>query len=61
MQLTVAPGIAYSGNWYQLTAEVLIPANRNSGGNLGVVAEFHMYLDDILPRSLGAPVTHWFQ
>jgi hypothetical protein len=61
MQLIVAPGIAYSGDWYQLTAEVLIPANHNSGSNLGVVAEFHMYLDDILPRSLGTPVTNWFQ
>lgn len=60
MQLLFAPGIAYSGDWYQLTAELLIPGNRNTGKQLGFVAEFHVYLDDVLPRSLGTPVTHWF-
>lgn len=60
MQLLIAPGVAYSGDWYQVTAELLIPANRNTGKNLGFVAEFHMYLDDIFPKSLGTPVTHWF-
>ncbi len=59
MQLLVAPGVAYSGDWYQLTAEALIPANRNTGRNLGVVAEFHVFLDDIFPKSLGAPITQW--
>ena len=61
MQLLVAPGVAYSGDWYQLTAEVLIPANRNTGRNLGIIAEFHVYLDDIFPKSLGTPVANWFR
>lgn len=60
MQWLIAPGVAYSGDWYQLTLEMTIPGNRNTGRNLGAVAEFHIYLDDLLPRSLGAPVTHWF-
>ncbi len=61
IQLLVAPGIAWSGDWYQLTAEVLIPANRNTGRNLGAMAQIHIFLDDLLPRSLGTPVTRWFQ
>lgn len=61
MQWVVAPGIAYSGDWYQLTAELTIPGNRNTGRNVGLVAEFHIYLDDLLPKSIGAPITHWFQ
>jgi hypothetical protein len=60
MQLVFAPGIAWSGDWYQLTAELTIPGNRNTGKNIGAVAEFHVYLDDLLPHSLGTPVTHWF-
>ena len=61
MQLLVAPGVAYSGDWYQLTAELLIPANRNTGRNLGAVAEFHVFFDDVFPKSLGAPITQWFR
>lgn len=61
MKWLIAPGVAYSGDWYQLTAELTIPGNRNTGKNIGFVAEFHIYLDDLLPKSLGAPITHWFQ
>ncbi|MCX7380435.1 MAG: hypothetical protein NT133_03240 [Alphaproteobacteria bacterium] len=61
MQLLIAPGVAYSGDWYQVTAEVLIPANHATGRNLGVIAEFHVFFDDIFPKSLGTPVANWFR
>ena len=61
MQLMIAPGVAYSGDWYQVTAELLIPANRGTGRNIGVVAEFHVFLDDLFPKSVGTPVTNWFR
>ena len=34
MQLLVAPEVAHSGDCNQLTAEILIPAYRNTGRNL---------------------------
>lgn len=61
MQLMIAPGVVYSrGNW-QFAVEALIPANRNTGTNVGAIAEFHLFLDDIFPRSVGRPVVDWFR
>jgi hypothetical protein len=34
----------------------LIPINRQSGTNIGVVGQLHFYLDDIDPRGIGKPV-----
>ena len=56
MQLTFAPGVVYSGVTWQFAVEALIPGNRNTGRNVGVIAEFHMFLDDIFPHSLGKPI-----
>jgi hypothetical protein len=54
---TVSPGVIYSGDWYQLGVELLIPANKAAGTNVGLVAQFHLFLDDLLPRSiLGQPL-----
>jgi hypothetical protein len=54
---TVAPGVIYSADWYQLGLELLIPANKAAGSNVGVIAQFHMFLDDLLPDSvLGRPL-----
>ncbi|PPQ26300.1 hypothetical protein [Rhodopila globiformis] len=53
-------GVAYTTSKYALTAEMLIPGNRNTGSHVGFVAQFHLYFDDLLPHSLGTPITHWF-
>lgn len=54
---TIAPGMLYSGPWYQLGLELLIPANRAAGSNVGLIAQFHLFLDDLVPRSiLGRPL-----
>lgn len=46
-----------SADTYQVGAELLIPANRAAGTNAGVIAQFHMLLDDLLPGSvLGRPL-----
>jgi hypothetical protein len=34
----------------------MIPVNRQSGGNVGVIAQLHFFLDDIFPNSLGRPI-----
>lgn len=53
---TIAPGVIYMADWYQIGIEALIPANKAAGTNVGVVALFHMFLDDLLPNSLGRPI-----
>jgi hypothetical protein len=54
---TLAPGLLYSGGPYQLGVALLVPANRAAGSNVGVIAQFHLYLDDLLPGSvLGRPL-----
>lgn len=55
-QLVFAPGVIYSASSYQVGIEALIPANRASGRNVGVVAQFHLFFDDMFPNSLGKPL-----
>jgi hypothetical protein len=53
---TIAPGFLYSGDVYQIGLEALIPANRASGTNVGVIAQVHLFFDDIFPTTLGRPL-----
>ena len=55
---TIAPGVLYEGNTWQLGAEALIPANtatRQKQG-AGFIVQVHFFLDDLLPNSLGKPL-----
>jgi hypothetical protein len=49
-------GFIYVADKFQLAAEAIIPINRASGDDIGVVGQLHFYLDDIFPRSLGRPL-----
>lgn len=53
---TINPGILWVGNKFQVGIEALIPINRQSGTNVGVIAQLHLYLDDIDPRGIGRPI-----
>ncbi|MBO0753569.1 MAG: hypothetical protein J2P53_15730 [Bradyrhizobiaceae bacterium] len=53
---TINPGVIYVSNYYQVGVEAIIPINRDSGRNVGVVAQLHIYLDDLMPTSLGKPL-----
>jgi hypothetical protein len=44
------------GQSVQLSAQAIIPWNRESGHAVGFLAELHFYLDDIFPASLGRPI-----
>jgi len=35
--------------------EAAISVNRDSGNNVGVLAQVHFYLDDLLPKLCGKP------
>jgi hypothetical protein len=53
---TINPGVLWVGNTFQVGVEALIPINRQSGTNVGVIAQLHLYLDDIDPRGIGKPI-----
>jgi hypothetical protein len=53
---TINPGVIWVGNKFQFGIEALIPINRQSGTNVGVIAQLHFYLDDIDPRGIGKPI-----
>jgi hypothetical protein len=54
-------GAAYTADTYALTVEALIPGNRNTGTHMGVIAQFHLYFDDLFSNSLGKPIVDWFK
>ena len=53
---TINPGVLWVGNKFQFGIEALIPINRQSGTNVGVIAQLHFYLDDIDPHGIGKPI-----
>jgi hypothetical protein len=53
---TINPGVIWAGNTFQFGIEALIPINRQSGSNVGVIAQLHFYLDNIDPHGIGKPI-----
>jgi hypothetical protein len=53
---TINPGVIWSGQFYQLGIEAMIPVNGHTGHNVGVIAQIHLYLDDILPKIFSKPL-----
>jgi hypothetical protein len=59
-QYLFGAGVNYTDSNYAVTVEALIPGNKQSGSHLGVIAQFHLYFDDLMPNSLGKPIADWF-
>ena len=53
---TIQPGVVYMADKWQLAVEAVIPVNGASGHGAGVVASLDLFLDDILPNTLGKPI-----
>jgi hypothetical protein len=55
---TLSPGILYEADTWQLGAEVLLPINAATRQMQGTsfIVQYHLFLDDILPNSLGRPI-----
>ena len=53
---TINPGIVWSGKFFQVGAEAIVPMNSRSGGNVGAEVQLHFYLDDVFPHSFGRPI-----
>jgi hypothetical protein len=58
---TVQPGMIWSGQYFQIGAEAIIPVNHASGKGLGGLVQLHFYLDDLFPRSFGRPISEWLR
>jgi hypothetical protein len=52
---TVNPGLAYVGDVYQVSAEALIPLNREGGSGIGARLQVLFFIDDIAPSLFGKP------
>ena len=53
---TINPGVIWSGKYFQIGVEAVIPINRHTGNNVGVLAQLHFYLDDAFPQIFGKPL-----
>ncbi len=55
---TVNPGIIWAGKYIELGVAAQIPINERSGKSVGILALFHVFIDDLFPKSIGAPIFH---
>ncbi len=53
---TVNPGIAWIGRYTELGIAAEIPTNSLSGAGTGVFVLFHLFIDDLFPKSIGRPI-----
>src|SRR5258708_1367107 len=53
---TINPGVIWVGNTFQVGVEALIPINRQSGTNAGVIAHLHFFLAALVPQGMGKPI-----
>jgi hypothetical protein len=53
---TVQPGFIWAGQYYQIGAELIVPINSLSGKGVGGLVQFHLFLDDLFPTSIGKPL-----
>jgi hypothetical protein len=52
----IAPGVIWSGSYFQVGAEAIIPYGEGQGHGIGGVVQLHFYYDDIFPHSFGRPI-----
>jgi hypothetical protein len=52
----IAPGVIWAGQHFQIGVEAIVPYGQGQGHGLGVLAQFHLFLDDIFPSSIGRPL-----
>jgi hypothetical protein len=53
---TINPGVLWEGRTCQIGVEAVIPVNRETGPNVGVVVSVQIYIDDIFPKVFGHPL-----
>jgi hypothetical protein len=56
---TVQPGFIWAGQYFQVGAEAIIPINSLSGHGIGWIVQFHLFIDDLFPKSIGRPMVQY--
>jgi len=56
----IQPGVIWAGTYFQIGAEAILPATHLTGHGYGGVVQFHIYLDDLFPHSIGKPISEWW-
>ena len=53
----INPGVIWAGQYSQIAAELIVPANHDSGRSVGGIVQLHFFLDDLFRGSwLGGPL-----
>ena len=52
----IYPGAIYTAQYFQLGVEAAVPLNAASGRDVGVLAQLHFYLDDVVPAVFSRPL-----
>ena len=55
---TVNPGILWVGKYTEFGLAAQIPINQRSGKSVGILGLIHFFIDDLFPKSIGAPIFH---
>ncbi len=53
---TINPGLAWIGKFAQVGLAAEIPTNSRSGAGVGVLGLFHVFVDDLFPKTIGRPL-----
>ena len=53
---TVNPGLIYLGNTWQFGVEAMIPLSTATQDGTGVIGQFHVFLDDLMPTLFSKPI-----
>ena len=54
---TINPGVLYESRYFQIGAEAIIPANRETGSEVGAVIQLDIFIDGIFPKLFGHPLS----
>lgn len=57
--LLLGTGAVWTGRYYSISAELLWPLNSATGHSIGAIGQFHLYFDDLMPNTLGKPLSEW--
>ena len=52
----IAPGLIWAGQYFQIGAEAILPYGEGQGHGVGALVQFHLFLDDLFPNSIGRPL-----
>jgi hypothetical protein len=54
--VTIAPGLASTGEGWDFGIEALVPGTRAAGRGLGAAVQLHLSLDYLFPETIGKPL-----